>query len=374
MSMNDSLPSAAHAGAPFLDEGTFHASLVLERKRAERSGNSFVLILVDAQPGNQTPSANASRVLSGIGKNLLRCTRDTDITGWYRLHRTIGVLFTDLKGADRGVIRPLLDRITQAVSQNSVVAEVSQIGISAHRFPDKWNHEVALRPSDPILYPDLIQTTQARKKALIIKRVIDILLSLGVLIALAPLLVVVAAVIKATSRGPVLFRQLRCGEHGRPFVFLKFRSMYVNNDAEIHREWFRQFISGEAKKYGTDKNGGVFKMVSDPRVTRIGRILRKTSIDELPQLINVLKGDMSLVGPRPPIPYEVDGYEVWHRRRVLSAKPGMTGLWQVSGRSRVTFDEMVRLDIEYARNWSLWLDLKILMRTPHAVISGDGAF
>ena len=122
------------------------------------------------------------------------------------------------------------------------------------------------------------------------------------------------------------------------------------------------------------RNNGVFKMTIDPRVTKIGRILRRTSLDELPQFINVLKGDMSLVGPRPPIPYEVDGYQTWHRSRILEAKPGITGLWQVNGRSRVTFDEMVRLDLTYARTWSLWLDIKILLQTPGAVLRGDGAY
>jgi lipopolysaccharide/colanic/teichoic acid biosynthesis glycosyltransferase len=151
--------------------------------------------------------------------------------------------------------------------------------------------------------------------------------------------------------------------------------MYVNNDVGVHRQWFHQFVSGQAETYRTDgKNKGVFKMAIDPRVTKVGRILRRTSLDELPQFINVLKGDMSLVGPRPPIPYEVDGYQTWHRRRILEAKPGITGLWQVNGRSRVTFDEMVRLDLTYARTWSLWLDIKILLQTPGAVLRGDGAF
>jgi lipopolysaccharide/colanic/teichoic acid biosynthesis glycosyltransferase len=117
----------------------------------------------------------------------------------------------------------------------------------------------------------------------------------------------------------------------------------------------------------------VFKLTNDPRITPIGRLLRRTSLDELPQFLNVLKGQMSLVGPRPPIPYEVDCYEAWHKRRLLTVKPGITGLWQVKGRSRTTFDEMVRLDLQYARTWSLWLDLKIILKTPGAMVSGDGA-
>ena len=119
---------------------------------------------------------------------------------------------------------------------------------------------------------------------------------------------------------------------------------------------------------------GVYKLTNDPRVTRVGRFLRRTSLDELPQFINVLKGEMSLVGPRPPIPYEVDAYQTWHRGRILEAKPGITGLWQVNGRSRLAFDDMVRLDLRYARSWCLWLDIKILLQTPKAVVLGEGAY
>ena len=157
-------------------------------------------------------------------------------------------------------------------------------------------------------------------------------------------------------------------------MFLKFRSMYFENDAEIHREYIRQFISAGEDHQRPDDSNGVYKIKDDPRVTRIGRFLRKTSLDELPQFFNVLRGEMSLVGPRPPIPYEVEIYGVWHRRRFLEAKPGITGLWQVEGRSRVKFDEMVRLDLKYAKTWSPWLDIKILLRTPAAVLRGSGAY
>jgi lipopolysaccharide/colanic/teichoic acid biosynthesis glycosyltransferase len=190
----------------------------------------------------------------------------------------------------------------------------------------------------------------------------------------APLFLLIALAIKLSSRGPVLFRQVRVGQFGAPFVFLKFRSMYVGNDANIHREYVKALISGQAEKMTlSGKANAVYKLTRDPRVTRIGACLRKTSLDEVPQLFNVLMGDMSLVGPRPAIPYEVESYRSWHRRRVLDAKPGLTGLWQVSGRSRVTFDEMVRLDLRYAMARSLWLDLKIILQTPRAILFGDGA-
>jgi lipopolysaccharide/colanic/teichoic acid biosynthesis glycosyltransferase len=145
------------------------------------------------------------------------------------------------------------------------------------------------------------------------------------------------------------------------------------NDPTIHREYVRRFIAGRIDS-ATSLDNRIYKISEDPRVTRFGRLLRKTSLDELPQLINVLKGEMSLVGPRPPIAYEVEAYQTWHLRRVFEAKPGITGLWQVSGRSRTTFDEMVRLDLRYARNWSFWLDLKILLQTPEAILSGKGAY
>jgi lipopolysaccharide/colanic/teichoic acid biosynthesis glycosyltransferase len=153
--------------------------------------------------------------------------------------------------------------------------------------------------------------------------------------------------------------------------------MKVSNNAEIHKDYVKKFIAGKAGASGSGSNGdtkNVFKITNDPRVTWLGRIMRRASFDELPQFWNVLRGEMSLVGPRPPIPYEIESYDVWHRRRLLEVKPGITGLWQVHGRSKTTFDEMVRLDIQYSRTWTPLLDAKILLRTPRAVISGDGAY
>jgi lipopolysaccharide/colanic/teichoic acid biosynthesis glycosyltransferase len=205
------------------------------------------------------------------------------------------------------------------------------------------------------------------------KRLIDVLGSLSLLVLLSPVFLAIAAAVKLTSRGPVLFRQKRIGEHGTPFTFLKFRSMYINNDSSQHKEYVRQLIAGQAAKQTNGEGEGIFKLTNDPRITTVGSFLRRTSLDELPQFINVLRGDMSLVGPRPPVPYEVEAYATWHRGRLLEAKPGITGLWQVQGRSRVGFDDMVRLDLRYARNCSPWLDLKILVQTPRAVIAGNGA-
>jgi len=196
---------------------------------------------------------------------------------------------------------------------------------------------------------------------------------IGVAAGVASLIIALA--IKASSKGPVFFRQQRVGRYGKRFTFLKFRSMHINNDPSVHREYVTKLIAGQAERKPSNGNvEGVYKLTNDERVTRAGALLRRTSFDELPQFLNVLKGDMSLVGPRPAIPYEVVAYQTWHRRRVLEVKPGITGLWQVNGRSRLKFDEMVRLDLRYAKSWSPWLDIKILMRTPRAVFMGEGAY
>jgi len=180
--------------------------------------------------------------------------------------------------------------------------------------------------------------------------------------------------VRCTSRGPILFSQLRLGKGGRPFRFYKFRSMYVNNDDKIHREYVSQLIRGENEQINQqDAARPLYKIKADPRITSVGGFIRRTSIDELPQLFNVLKGDMSLVGPRPPLPYEAAQYRSWHLRRVLESRPGITGLWQVEGRSKVSFDEMVRTDLRYIRDRSLLYDLKLLVRTVKVVLTGDGA-
>jgi exopolysaccharide biosynthesis polyprenyl glycosylphosphotransferase len=204
-------------------------------------------------------------------------------------------------------------------------------------------------------------TTPNNPSLLVIKRIADVVLSLFLLVLTSPLFLIVPLLIKLTSKGPVLHRQVRCGLNGRKFDFSKFRSM-VEGAEELRKEIEHL---NEAKE-------PVFKISSDPRVTGLGKILRRTSIDELPQLINVLKGEMSLVGPRPPLPQEVERYQPWQRRR-LSMKPGLTCLWQVSGRSELGFDEWVALDLHYIDHWSPWLDFQILFRTVPAVLLGKGA-
>lgn len=213
------------------------------------------------------------------------------------------------------------------------------------------------------------------------KRCMDVVLAMLLLVLLCPLLLLIAILIKLDSPGPIIFIQERVGARRRSsggqtyweirnFPFYKFRSMVKDADQSMHQAYIRAFITGQVEKSGTD--GVKFKLTNDPRVTRIGRILRKTSLDELPQLVNVLKGEMSLVGPRPVPTYEVAEYRPEHYER-LTALPGITGLWQVNGRCQVSFEDMVRMDIEYVHNQSLWLDAKILVCTIPAVISGRGA-
>ena len=160
---------------------------------------------------------------------------------------------------------------------------------------------------------------------------------------------------------------------GRIFLFYKFRTMRTNADDAAHREYQQKYIAGRAEATLVEGERPAYKLVSDARITCAGRLLRRLSLDELPQLLNVLRGDMSIVGPRPPIPYEVEAYQLWHRKR-LDMKPGLTGLWQVSGRNRLPFDEMVRLDLFYIENWSLLLDLKIILRTLPVMLRGDDAY
>jgi exopolysaccharide biosynthesis polyprenyl glycosylphosphotransferase len=206
-----------------------------------------------------------------------------------------------------------------------------------------------------------------------LKRIFDTIAVVIALILLAPLFLLISIMIKLDSRGPILFRQLRVGEHGQQFLMLKFRSMFIEADPNIHKKHVTHLISQNISvENGAEQGQSSLKLENDPRITRVGRFIRKTSLDELPQLFNILLGEMSLVGPRPPIPYEVDLYKDWHKKR-FEAIPGLTGLWQVEGRNRVSFDEMVRLDLEYIEKQSLWLDIKIILKTPFAVLSTKGA-
>ena len=348
------------------DQPAFRRTLEVEEKRSERSLRRFVLMLVDckALAGNDG--------VWGVAEALSCRTRETDVTGWYEQDAVIGTIFTEI-GADDGhaVARALLDKVSGILGDLLSIDQLNEVGISFHVFPDDWNRD---RSGRSVLYPDDLDNQGQKNKAIVFKRLLDIGISLSALILLAPVFAAISILIKLTSSGPVFFRQQRAGQGGHRFTFLKFRSMYTGNRSDLHEDFVKHLIRGDDRTADDATGKRVYKMVNDPRVTPIGRFLRKTSLDEIPQFINVLRGEMSVVGPRPPVPYEVSAYKAWHRRRLIPVKPGITGLWQVSGRSRVTFDEMVRLDLRYASDWSIWLDLKILLRTPLAILGGEGAY
>jgi exopolysaccharide biosynthesis polyprenyl glycosylphosphotransferase len=205
----------------------------------------------------------------------------------------------------------------------------------------------------------------------LLKRTFDIVISALAIVLLFPLWLLIAFLIKLDSKGSVLYTQERVGMDGRLFLVFKFRTMQAGADSNTHRDYQRAFIAGRAEANLGEGGRPTYKLLADPRITSVGKFLRRTSLDEVPQLLNVLMGDMSIVGPRPPIPYEVEAYELWHRKR-LDMKPGLTGLWQVSGRNRLPFEEMVRLDLFYIENWSLLLDLKIILRTALVMIGREG--
>jgi exopolysaccharide biosynthesis polyprenyl glycosylphosphotransferase len=357
-----------------LSEDAFISMLYLERRRAERAQKRFVLVLVDVKKGNGVN--HKDRELSALVGALSEATRETDIIGWYLENSLFGVIGTELGNATNQVVQErFLSKIRKAFESTLGREKSAGISISFHFFPDEIGEEGSDHSANFTLYPELQKKESTQRGALALKRAIDILGSAAALLVFAPVFAAIALIIKLTSKGPVLFKQERLGHYGKPFTVLKFRSMRTDCDSRIHQDYVSQFIAGKVEEKPAADSGAapVFKIQKDPRITPIGQFIRKTSLDEVPQFWNVLRGDMSLVGPRPPIAYEFRAYDVWHRRRVLEIKPGITGLWQVEGRSRTRFDDMVRLDLRYARSWSIWLDLRILLQTPAAVILGDGA-
>jgi len=355
-----------------LNEDAFVSMLYLERRRAERSDNRFVLVLVDV---NHLMMAHGKdRMIHLLMKSLSEATRETDIMGWYLEDSLMGVIGTQLGKATNDIVKKrFLEKLCDVFEAAVGPEKSASISVSFHFFPEEGDKSGEEHTANIKLYPEFKKRQNARRIQLAIKRCIDVVGSAAALICLSPVFTAVAMAVKFSSKGPVLFKQKRLGQHGKIFTVLKFRSMRADCDVKIHQQYVEQFIAGQVDGKSDSVEKPVFKIQKDPRVTRVGRFIRKTSLDELPQFWNVLCGDMSLVGPRPPVPYEYRAYEVWHRRRVLEIKPGITGLWQVEGRSRTHFDDMVRLDLKYARAWSIWLDLKILAQTPAAVIQGEGA-
>jgi lipopolysaccharide/colanic/teichoic acid biosynthesis glycosyltransferase len=356
---------------PVFDEDIFKDTVTRERKRTERSGLAMVMLLIGVQDGR---CEDAPALFAGVANALSAIKSDIDILGWFQRQSLMGLIVPEIDSASlAGACERLEAEFRKEVAGriDGDLAERLTIRLRVYPEPQRLGEE-DLQNVDPFLYPELHADQRAISNFQMLKRGMDILGSLLLLIMLSPLLLAVAGLVKLSSRGPVIFRQVRIGQMMKPFMICKFRTMYADADHGIHHDYVSWFINSSGKTREKEKNA-FFKMTNDPRITPIGHILRKTSIDELPQLWNVLRGEMSLVGPRPPLWYELQQYKPWHRHRVLEAKPGITGLWQVTGRSRTTFDDMVRLDLRYARGRSLWTDIKILLATPAAVIRGKGA-
>jgi lipopolysaccharide/colanic/teichoic acid biosynthesis glycosyltransferase/GGDEF domain-containing protein len=401
----------------FYNRYFFNLRLCEERRRTERSGLPFSVLTMDiselVNSVNGYPILNLKNAISAI---IQENCRISDIKAWYS-DTTLKILLPQTSMKDAHVFSEKLHKIfnngfrsalgTKSMfdlKKNMMISSFPEFIINSENGSESKTADI-VRPQiapvpkssmesgtstttlsmkwDPLsqtsltwpLYSDLFTEHDFPAVERWIKRGIDIVGALTGIILFSPVMLVISIMIKLTSCGPVLFRQERMGFLGKTFTFLKFRSMVTDCSEERHRQYVTNLIKNT---FGTDndetESKPVYKMDDDPRITPFGYFLRRSSLDELPQLINVLRGEMSLVGPRPPIPYEVEKYENWHFRRVLEVKPGITGLWQVEGRSSTTFNEMVRLDIAYVNNFSLWLDLKILFKTIWVVFTGKGAY
>lgn len=359
-------PLAYRGDVTVAPESIFLERLRQEVRRTERSGRPFALALIGSKAFG---SGSGSQLVRALSEAILASIRETDWLGWYEQNETLGIVLTEIGEASQAKLELLATKISQAMRRAVSDQEYNSLKLVIRIFPqlsresenDGWEGDI---------YRDLHRKQRPKAPEEMLKRAIDIVGSLAALVLLSPLFLLIALLVKLTSRGPVVYCQKRVGRYGKLFDFYKFRSMYVNNDPGVHRDYVSKLIDGA--KHVQQANG-MYKLVNDPRVSHVGRFLRNSSLDELPQFFNVLRGDITLVGPRPPLPYEFERYRAWHRRRVLDIKPGLTGLWQVTGRSRTTFDEMVRMDLHYARTQSLWLDVKIMLQTPGAMFNGTGA-
>jgi lipopolysaccharide/colanic/teichoic acid biosynthesis glycosyltransferase len=353
-------------------EEYFQERLSLERKRTERSQKPFVLMLLNIEKIIRNDAKR--EIVKKITHTLFSVTREIDIKGWFEYDSVIGIIFIEINGTDKnGLKEKIVNHLCTVLDDE----QVAKIEITCHLFPEDNGKHRSDNVPDLNFYPDITKRNSSKRISRFMKRFSDIVGSIIALFIFSPFFLIIPILIKISSEGTIFFRQERLGQFGEKFTFLKFRTMYVDNDPTIHKEYLKKFIS-EQKRYVNENVDNlqkcVYKIDDDPRVTPIGMLLRKTSLDEFPQFFNVLKGEMSLVGPRPPIPYELENYDVWHLRRILEIKPGITGLWQVKGRSSTTFDEMVRMDLRYVREWSVWMDMKILFKTPWAVLSCKGAY
>nr|MBA2354757.1 sugar transferase [Acidobacteriota bacterium] len=351
---------AARLDAYVLGERLFKDALARERNRADRRASSFAVIVVDlsSQPGDEG-------AWGAILRSAAVVKRDSDEVGWLEQGAVLGVILPDV--SRRGALR-MMSHLRRQIATRRGARGLGALSMRLYaQGIEPGPAGAGLLPVD-LLIDAFVTPGREHPASDAAKRGLDLLGSLVLMALFAPVMLVVVLFVKWTSPGAALFRQARVGRRGESFTMLKFRTMHVNAGHGIHKDYATWFItsSGQQPRTGAE----VFKLTNDPRITPLGRWLRKTSLDELPQFLNVLRGDMSLVGPRPPLPFEVERYQPWHRRRILEAKPGITGLWQVRGRSRTTFDDMVRMDLEYTRTRTLWTDVRILAMTPLAMVRG----
>jgi lipopolysaccharide/colanic/teichoic acid biosynthesis glycosyltransferase len=361
-----------------------------ERNRSDRTERPFTLVVFPVQD-THLDTVDARGLLRSV-EHLALTTRRSDLWGRYAKDK-LGLILPDTSAvAAKEVISRLAHHLAGYPGSRPVYLAVHEGRYSLIEYPknlketveSELSHDARGKPEtsrtrkdcpvppNPLTESGLLEQTSLCPKHrtgnlgarlyVYTKRLIDFVgASVGILF-LSSIAIPIAVLIKCTSRGPVLFKQKRVGRNGQPFTFLKFRTMYHDCDQTPHKEYVTRLIQDTAETQEQD-GAAYYKLANDPRVTPLGRFLRRTSLDELPQFINVFKGEMSLVGPRPPIDYEVVNYEPWQLRRILEADPGITGLWQVSGRSTKTFVEQVRLDLRYVENQSLWQDMRILVKT-----------
>lgn len=366
----------------FFRQKEFRSMISRERKRTERTGKPFLLLFLDLTAALETLVDShehfSDRIaIHNLVQTLSEVTRDIDVRGWYEQGRVVGIVFTDTAAE---CAEAVLEKVKGHVLEILGEQRAARIAMSYYCFPqDCSDKEGRLEDGNGgkaimRFYPDPQDGSVSRMVSLFFKRTLDVVGCIAGFILFLPIFIIVPILIKIDSKGPVFFRQERVGLKGRRFIFYKFRSMYVDGDDSIHRDYVRKLIKKQGDSLFEKQGDSVYKITDDPRVTPVGRFLRRTSLDELPQFVNVFLGNMSLVGPRPAIPYEIEDYEMWHRCRLLEVKPGITGIWQVEGRSRTTFDGMVRMDLQYGRRRNLLLDLKLIFRTPLALLSAKGAY
>lgn len=345
----------------------FRNMMNFEIRRAERSKSRFLLVLISI---DEVILNTIDRIsMEKFREAFDSITRETDIKGWYREKKTIGIIYTDMATNSRDLVLKKVKDCLKKVFGNTIPKKSF---INTYFYPEDLGKDIANNTMDCLdSLPEHFTRTASHLMACAFKRTIDIIGSIVGIIIFSPVFILVPIIIKMTSTGPVFFKQKRVGYNGQTFKMLKFRSMSANNNVSIHQQFMKDFIKNQGSVGGETK---IFKMVKDPRVTPIGQILRKSSLDEIPQFFNILFGEMSLVGPRPAIHYETEEYQAWHKRRFLGVKPGLTGFWQVYGRSTTNFDTMIRMDIHYARNWTPMMDLVLLCKTPFTLFTAKGAY